>query len=757
MLIRVVPAAIHPYSAALPDTSLTVLSTSFSLLITYKLNPGNIFRNTGNIMLRVKERWPRLPTLILVGGLTLVALGVLATAYAIWSNREVTLRQWQTQLTAATHILNAHAVQSLEAADIMLRAAHDHLQSAQLTYEPDFRATVLTSRIHEMLRDTAHGLLQVSGIYILGNDGTILNLSRQYPAPPINLADQDYFRAFEENPSLELFISQVSINPLSEEPCFYMARPIKSPSGERLGLIVAGLPSSFFSSFYQSAVSGALHISLIRGDGKILSRNFEPLNPLNTKIKLPSEILQRIESADKGILFTGGQGTRHAFDEMVAFHRSAILPIAMSVAISQAQMFKEWEKQSINFSLIGGMMSALVLLLTQLFARLVSQLEQARNEAVIATDAKTRFIANISHELRTPMNAIIAGAHQLRHVELQPDARHTLQIVSSSAQQLTVLINDILDFSHFDAREFYFEIAPFDPHMLVQNAMDIARTLAPDTKLEFITKVEAKVPALIMGDVNRIKQILLNLLSNAIKYTETGKVELRVSYIHGDQSLLVLQVIDTGPGISEKDQLRIFQPFERTEWARQKPGTGLGLAICRKLTQAMSGSIILHSEKGLGAHFTVEIPAPAARPDQIMTSCLDLQPGAFAPSLRILVAEDVAPSRMLLTLMLENMGHQVTAVENGLEAVYAASQSSFDLILMDLQMPEMDGITATRRIRTPGALNQSTRIIAVSANADIDGPHGLAAAGFNDALLKPVTPERLGFVLASLSASSLQS
>ena len=708
-------------------------------------------------MLRVKQRCLSVPEAVLVGGFILSTLGILITAFTIWSSRAVALRQWERRLTATAHMLNAHAVQTLDAADMMLRAAHDNLQSAELTYEPDFRATVETFRTHEMLRDTANGLPQVIGIGVFGNDGAILNLSRQYPAPQINVSDRDYFHAFTTKPYPELFLSGLSINPISNKPYFYLARPIVSPSGEKLGLIIAGLDSSFFSSFYQSAVLGDLNISLIRRDGGVLSRAPNLSDPFNEKYQLSSESLRRIDDAKSGVYFIGDKGTRQSFDEMVAFERSHILPIAVSAAVSKSQIFAEWEKQAINFSIIGGGMSAIVLILTLFLARLVRQVEEARNDALHATDAKTRFIASISHELRTPMHAIITGAHQLQLSNLQPDAQRTLQIVSSSAQQLTVLINDILDLSHFDTREFRIEVAPFDPHMLAQNAMDIARTLVPDTKLELITKVDAKVPALIMGDVNRIKQILLNLLSNAIKYTERGKVELRVSYIGSDQNLLILQVIDTGPGILEKDRLRIFQPFERTEWAKQKPGTGLGLTICRKLTQAMSGSIILQSKKGPGAHFTVEIPAPAARPDQIMTSCLDLQPSAFAPSLRILVAEDVAPSRMLLTLMLENMGHQVTAVENGLEAVYAASQSSFDLILMDLQMPEMDGITATRRIRTPGGLNQSTRIIAVSANADIDGPHGLAAAGFNDALLKPVKPERLGFVLASLSASSLQS
>ena len=544
----------------------------------------------------------------------------------------------------------------------------------------------------------------------------------------------------------------MSINLLTQAPHFYLARAIKSPSGERLGLIVADVPSSFFSSFYQEAVLGDLRISLIRRDGSVLSRNFDLLDPLNERSELSPDVFRHFGTADSGIRLIGGSGTSQSFNEMVVFQRSHFLPIGISAALSNTQIFGHWKSLTVKYISIYVIISALLISLTLLLMRLVSQLEQARNVALSAADSKTRFVANISHELRTPMNAIIGGTHQLQQANLQPEVQRTLQIVSSSAQQLTVLINDLLDFSYFEARKFRIETAPFDPHVLTQTVMDMTRAMAPETKLELTARVDANTPTLIIGDANRIKQILLNLLSNAIKYTERGKVELRVSYLGGQNNLLILRVIDTGTGIPDEDRTRIFEPFERTDRARQKPGTGLGLTICKKLTKAMSGTIRVHSEIGQGTEVCVEIPAAEARQDQAVAAELDTLPIEFNRSLRVLVAEDVAPSRTLLTLMLEKSGHQVTAVENGLEAVYAASQSSFDLILMDLQMPEMDGLTAARRIRTPGALNQFTHIIAVSAHADVEGPNGLAAAGFNDALLKPVKPERLNFVLSQLTA-----
>ena len=707
-------------------------------------------------MFSVRRPLLRGPVVILAGGLIFAAFGALGTTYGIWSSRDAILKQWQSRLTAQTHILTAHAVQTIDTADIMLRGTLDNLQSHQLAYEPDFRATVSTYRIFQMLREAMNGVPQVVGMSIIGNDGKILNLTRQYPPPQINLAEQDYFRAFEDRPDLDLFISAASINSLTGEPYFYLARPIKSPSGERLGLIVAGIASGFFSNFYQSAILGDLKISLARRDGEILSRNFN-LAEFPGLPNLETKTLHgRRNMPESGIRYSGAQETIQSFENLVAFEHSDFLPIHVNVSISYAQIFKDWMIQAQKFSLIGGTLSALLIILTLLLSRLVRTLERTRNAALAATEAKTRFVTNISHELRTTMNAIMGGTHHLMHTNLPPESQRYGQIISASAQQLTVLINDILDFSYFDAREFRIETAPFKPRLMAQIIMDMARALAPNTKLSLICKVDENVPDIIIGDSNRIKQIALNLLSNAIKYTSEGVVELRLSYLRTSNNLLVLQVIDNGPGIAKEDQQRIFEPFERTERARQHPGTGLGLTICKKLAEAMSGSIKIYSKLGNGTYVTVEIPASEARPHETISLPIGPSPAPdFQKSLRVLIAEDVAPSRVLLTMMLENLGHQVIAVENGLEALQAANQQSFDLILMDLQMPDMDGMTATQQIRAGKGPNCKTQILAVSANADVNGPEGLAAAGFDDALLKPVKAERLGFVLASIAAQIL--
>ncbi|NBQ40528.1 MAG: hypothetical protein EBU34_12305, partial [Alphaproteobacteria bacterium] len=253
------------------------------------------------------------------------------------------------------------------------------------------------------------------------------------------------FQAFAENPDLDFFISGVNSDLFTQEPCFYLARPIRSASGEKLGLILVGLPSSFFSSFYQAAILGDLDISLIRRDGAVLSHILNVKELVSGKNQMSSDIMSRMRNAERGLHFIGGLNTRFSFDEMLFFQLSPVLPIGMSVAVSRDEILSAWRQQSINFAILGGSMSSLLIILTLILARLIKQLEQTRNAALSAAEAKTLFITTISHELRTPMNAIVGGAYQLRSAELKPDDQHFLQIVSSSAQQLNILLNDILD------------------------------------------------------------------------------------------------------------------------------------------------------------------------------------------------------------------------------------------------------------------------------------------------------------------------
>ncbi len=698
------------------------------------------------------------PAWILIGGFILAFFGAAGTVLATWSSREVALREWQDRLTSVSRMLSAHADQSIGAADLVLRGLAENVNDYRVHDDDEMRWVFGSRHTFEMLRDVAKGLPQIEVVTVAARDGTVLNYTREYPPAPINLLDRDYFQAHLADPSLEVYLSKPVQNRGNGKWTFYLARKIRSPGGEMLGLVLTGVSANFFSDFYESVGLGVSRVTLLREDGAILSRHslFESSPDDQPE---PPVLLDRIKKQRYGAMLLSQDAEQpRAFTEMVAFGTSAGLPLAISVAASREQLLREWESEAVKFVIEGGAMTGILIAATMLLSRLISQLETARNDALGAVEAKTRFASNVSHELRTPMNVIIGGSHQLLQTDMTPDGQKYASLVSSAAQQLMVLINDILDFSYYEARNFRIEPAPFDVRVMAEAAIAMARSLVSDNPVAMSCTIADRVPHMLLGDAGRIKQVLLNLLGNAVKYTERGSVRLGVDYLllEGAPGQLVITVSDTGRGIADDDQLRIFQPFERGRASASRPGTGLGLTISSKLVEAMSGSISVESRLGQGSVFHIQLPAPEIA---LAAKAIERQSGeetrakAHARRLNVLIAEDVAPSRVLLTIMLEKMGHHVVAVENGREAVEKAREIDFDLVLMDLQMPELDGLTATRMIRAMGGPKGHTHIIAVSANADLEGPKGLGASGFDDTLLKPVSPARLEFVVAEVAAA----
>jgi len=676
------------------------------------------------------------PVLIMAGGLFLAFMSAAGTVFTTLSSREVALREWDSRLKSMSRMLSAHATQTIGAVDFALRGLGDSVNDTRIQDVEDLRWALGSRYGYDLLRDTAKAMPQLSVITIATLDGAVLNSTRQFPPLPINLLDRDYFQAHLADPSLDLFISHPVRNRFDWEWTFYLARKIRSPSGEMLGLVIAGLQPAYFNSFYASVGLGVERISLLRTDGAVLAQH-------DAGSDTPLRMSRETASSSRP-----SPVSKTASGEIAALDKSTILPIAVSVAASRGQWLREWEREAGKFVLVGGAMTAILIVATMILARLISQLEAARNAALGAVEAKNRFASNVSHELRTPMNAIIGGAHQLMETELAAPSRYYAGIVSAAATQLMVLINDILDFSYYEARKFRIEPAPFAVRETAANALDMARALVPDHPPVLTCTVTDHTPALLLGDASRLCQILLNLLSNAIKYAANGSISLEIDYETGT---LIAVVADTGPGISAHDALRIFEPFERGKNAMDHTGTGLGLTICKKLVEAMGGSITLQSSPGWGARFSVRLPMTEARrtAPEDSASAMDVAPRL----LDILVAEDVAPSRALLTAMLEKMGHRVIAVENGQLAVDQVRERSFDLILMDLQMPVLDGVGATRLIRGMDNDRRREHIIAVSANVDLDTAGELVRAGFDDTMLKPVTPARLDFMMAQLLSS----
>ena len=380
------------------------------------------------------------------------------------------------------------------------------------------------------------------------------------------------------------------------------------------------------------------------------------------------------------------------------------------------------------------------------------KLEIALAEAQAANQAKSDFLANMSHEIKTPLNGVIGLADVLSRTKLDPNQRDLLQTIMASAGDLNNLLGDLLDFSKLEAGKVSVESLPFDLGDTALHCMARFRANAAEKGLDLRYSADIGSPAVVMGDQGRLKQILSNLLSNAVKFTAEGHVALHIGRDAAGGA--VISVTDTGVGFEAAKADRLFGRFEQADASttRQFGGTGLGLSICRQLAELMGGTIVAEGRPGHGATFTVTLPLPPAAieteaPEAVVEPVADVAPAAEGdyPPLRIMLVDDNATNRKVVQLMLAQVGAETTACENGEEAVNAFNRAPFDLILMDLQMPVMDGLSATRAIREIERVQSKFRtpLVVLSANVSPSDRAGTAEAGADAHLGKPIRAEEL--------------
>jgi hypothetical protein len=689
----------------------------------------------------------------LFGAVGAIALALIATiagtsVFFLGNLRESTLQTAETSLSRYSLTLAENADRSFKSVDLVLSSIADYVARKGVVDNDTYRAAVSDRETHFLLREKIAGLPQIDALTVIDARGKLLNFSRFWPIPDVDVSDRDYFKALKADDGPQSFVSAPVQNRGNGTWNVYLARRLNDPQGHFMGLLLGAISVPYFENFFSSTSLGPdTTISLMREDGLLLA-HFPPNNDIGNQ---SSGFGQRALAAGGTIRELGRK------DRQMRLRAAKMLPgYPALVVVSQAEddALQGWREMATLMTTMSLISAIAVIVVAFMIARRWNRHEDLIRAAEAANAAKTTFLAMMSHEIRTPMNAVLGMATTLLDTHLNAEQRRYVVAIHNAGDSLLEILNDILDFSKLESGRLSLENIAFSADALVLNTLSIIGPRASAKNLAIRSVRDPTLPPALVGDAGRIRQVLLNLVSNAVKFTAAGEivVSTRCSAIKDGKAVVEWTVSDTGIGIAPERIGSLFTNFVQADNSinRRFGGSGLGLAICKRLTEQMGGDIGVTSTPGNGSAFSFRLTLPVAaaiavpeQHDETAYAALQMRIAAFGRPLRALIVDDNPTNRLVAGRMLKDFDIQTDTACDGAEAVTAANRFNYDLILMDLRMPEMDGFQATRTIRARGGRLAAVAIVAFTANAFPEDIKACLEAGMNGFVVKPARKKAL--------------